>query len=335
MATRNVGRMGQYSGFVTRAMALIMDLLIIMVTVAVINAVIALPLVYFLNIDPRTCAQAAGVAHTMTAALCRSVNVTWVLVAIFTGPIYFIALFTFSGQTIGKYVMGVRVVRLDGRAMAVSTSAMRYLGYFVSLLPLGLGFVWVIVDERRQGFHDHMAGTSVIYAWRATGNELLVGRIRRRFRRRWQPAATTTTVTATVSDNQPREIVALAVPSLARVSELLNLLNDMIARHTIAVIGTAVVAKSANGQIGKLGISDLGAGDNQAALIANAVQLTPEQNRALAHDLPADSFIVVVMLGDQWADILVKQVSRQTAAVIRRYDPDANAQTLQTVVGAG
>ena len=101
----------------------------------------------------------------------------WVGVALLASPIYFITLFATTGQTIGKAVMGVRVVRLDGRAMTFKTGTVRWLGYFVSVITLGLGFVWVIVDSRRQGFHDRLANTSVIYAWRATGSERLVARV--------------------------------------------------------------------------------------------------------------------------------------------------------------
>ena len=38
----------------------------------------------------------------------------------------------------------------------------RYLGYYVSMLPLFLGFVWVAFDKRKQGWHDKLAGTVVI-----------------------------------------------------------------------------------------------------------------------------------------------------------------------------
>jgi uncharacterized RDD family membrane protein YckC len=39
---------------------------------------------------------------------------------------------------------------------------LRYLGYIVSGLPFGLGFLWVIWDRRRQGWHDKIAGTLVV-----------------------------------------------------------------------------------------------------------------------------------------------------------------------------
>ena len=38
----------------------------------------------------------------------------------------------------------------------------RYLGYFVSLFPLGLGMLWVVVDSRHQAWHDKLAGTLVV-----------------------------------------------------------------------------------------------------------------------------------------------------------------------------
>ncbi len=38
----------------------------------------------------------------------------------------------------------------------------RYLGYYVSIFALGVGFLWVAFDPRKQGWHDKMAGTVVI-----------------------------------------------------------------------------------------------------------------------------------------------------------------------------
>lgn len=38
----------------------------------------------------------------------------------------------------------------------------RYLAYYVSMLPLFLGIIWVGIDKRKQGWHDKLAGTVVI-----------------------------------------------------------------------------------------------------------------------------------------------------------------------------
>ena len=38
----------------------------------------------------------------------------------------------------------------------------RYLGYYISMIPLFLGIIWVGIDKRKQGWHDKLAGTVVI-----------------------------------------------------------------------------------------------------------------------------------------------------------------------------
>jgi len=65
--------------------------------------------------------------------------------------------------TPGKMLMGVMVV--DARTGEIPSTGrliLRYLGYFVSTIPLGLGYLWVAGDSRKQGFHDKIAGTLVI-----------------------------------------------------------------------------------------------------------------------------------------------------------------------------
>ena len=38
----------------------------------------------------------------------------------------------------------------------------RYAGYFLAIIPLFAGLVWVAFDSRKQGWHDKLAGTVVI-----------------------------------------------------------------------------------------------------------------------------------------------------------------------------
>ncbi len=179
----NASQMGMYAGFVTRAVAIMIDIALITVAVIAINALLGLPVSFFTGINLNNCAQATD-PRAVAKAACAAVNMIWVGVALLASPIYFITLFATIGQTIGKAVMGVRVVRLDGRPMTFKTGTVRWLGYFVSVITLGLGFFWVIVDSRRQGFHDRLANTSVIYAWRATGSERLIARVRTYFSKR-------------------------------------------------------------------------------------------------------------------------------------------------------
>jgi uncharacterized RDD family membrane protein YckC len=65
--------------------------------------------------------------------------------------------------TPGKMLLRLRVIDANtGHAVSTAKGVGRYLGYYVSALPLLLGFVWVAFDKRKQGFHDKLAGTYVI-----------------------------------------------------------------------------------------------------------------------------------------------------------------------------
>ncbi|MCS4294513.1 putative RDD family membrane protein YckC [Comamonas sp. BIGb0152] len=65
--------------------------------------------------------------------------------------------------TPGKMLIGAEIVDAEtGEAMSLGQSVVRYLGYFVSILPLCLGLIWVAFDPRKQGWHDKIAGTVVV-----------------------------------------------------------------------------------------------------------------------------------------------------------------------------
>ena len=80
-------------------------------------------------------------------------------------PAILIVVFWMARQaTPGKMVFGIRIV--DATTMQKPSAGQdigRYLAYFVSLLVLGLGFLAIAFDKRKQGWHDRLAGTLVIY----------------------------------------------------------------------------------------------------------------------------------------------------------------------------
>lgn len=67
-----------------------------------------------------------------------------------------------GGQTPGKMLMGVRVVRRDGRDIGYGRAFLRWVGYFIALIPFGLGLIMVLLHPRRRGLHDLLAGTCVV-----------------------------------------------------------------------------------------------------------------------------------------------------------------------------
>jgi len=66
-----------------------------------------------------------------------------------------------GGQTIGKMIVGIRVVGPDGEAPTIGPAFMRYLAYFVSLATFGLGFAMAGLRRDKRALHDLMAGTRV------------------------------------------------------------------------------------------------------------------------------------------------------------------------------
>jgi uncharacterized RDD family membrane protein YckC len=79
-------------------------------------------------------------------------------------PLIAVVLFWIYKQaTPGKMAISAKVVDAKtGGPLSVGQSIGRYLGYYVSMLPLGLGLLWVAFDPKKQGWHDKLAGTVVI-----------------------------------------------------------------------------------------------------------------------------------------------------------------------------
>lgn len=76
--------------------------------------------------------------------------------------VYLIVLWGTKATTIGGIVCSLKVVRLDDRPVDWPTALVRTLGGFVSLIPAGLGFIWVAFDDQRQSWHDKIAGTTIV-----------------------------------------------------------------------------------------------------------------------------------------------------------------------------
>jgi uncharacterized RDD family membrane protein YckC len=77
---------------------------------------------------------------------------------------YHLVMWSWKGTTLGGSILGLRLIRIDGRALDWQTCAYRLLGCVVSMLPLGLGFFWVAWDAECQSWHDRIAGTTLVRA---------------------------------------------------------------------------------------------------------------------------------------------------------------------------
>lgn len=66
------------------------------------------------------------------------------------------------GQTVGKHVLGLRVVRAATGRPAMGAALVRLIGYFIASIPTHIGLLPILWHPRRQGWHDQLAGTVVI-----------------------------------------------------------------------------------------------------------------------------------------------------------------------------
>lgn len=154
-----------YAGFLSRALAMSIDLIII--AVIWIGSGIALD---FLR---RTTGVAEllnliGGALSWIATLNQAVfSIVFELSSLLVlSQIYFTFFFSVGGASIGKLALGLRVVRSDGRPLGVVQAALRSVAYAASSLLLYFGFLMVLSDDQRRALHDRIAGTVVVYAWR-------------------------------------------------------------------------------------------------------------------------------------------------------------------------
>lgn len=67
-----------------------------------------------------------------------------------------------NGQTLGKKIMGLRIVKENGQSLDFPTAVTRYFGYLISAAVFCLGLISAAFNPKKQGWHDKMANTIVI-----------------------------------------------------------------------------------------------------------------------------------------------------------------------------
>ena len=142
---RTVVATGGYAGLVTRVLAAAIDAFLINFAALFVAAVVALVLSIF------------PVPHEkkqVLAAIGGVLFAVWVVA-------YFVTFWSTTGQTPGDHVMRVAVRREDGRSLSPWRALWRLVGAVVGLV-LFLGYVPILLNQRRRALHDWMAGTVVI-----------------------------------------------------------------------------------------------------------------------------------------------------------------------------
>ena len=87
----------------------------------------------------------------------------YVFVVLLVSVSYFPFFWARGGQTPGMRFFRLRVVSdVDGSRISGGTAVIRLIGLWISFLIFYLGIIWILVDGRRRGWHDLIAGTIVI-----------------------------------------------------------------------------------------------------------------------------------------------------------------------------
>jgi uncharacterized RDD family membrane protein YckC len=66
-----------------------------------------------------------------------------------------------TGQTLGKRLMDLKIIQVSGEFITPGLAFLRWAGYFLSFFFF-LGFIWIALDPKKQGWHDKIAGTLVV-----------------------------------------------------------------------------------------------------------------------------------------------------------------------------
>jgi len=142
----------ELAGFWRRAGAYVIDFAIIWLAISALQFVVGIAQVAAYWAIPSSIGGIVNLLITLLSTLS--------FLAIFLG--YYPYFWTTSGQTLGKKALGLRVVRTGGYKLGLGRAILRLVGYWLSGLALGLGFIWVAFDRGKQGWHDKIAGTQVV-----------------------------------------------------------------------------------------------------------------------------------------------------------------------------
>jgi uncharacterized RDD family membrane protein YckC len=139
-----------YGGFWIRVVAYLIDGILLNIVFGIIGAIVGVSMI---PVDPTNTDPMAGMEH-MGRFQVVALVVTWLYFALMeSSP---------RGATVGKMVLGLRVVDEQGNRISFARATGRFFAKFVSTIILMIGYLMVAFTERKRSLHDMIAGTLVI-----------------------------------------------------------------------------------------------------------------------------------------------------------------------------
>jgi uncharacterized RDD family membrane protein YckC len=99
----------------------------------------------------------ADKAETLTRAL-GSVGVLFNLIPL----LYLVGFVGWRGQTPGKMLLGLKIIRVDGEEVGYVRAFVRWIGLAISSLTFTIGYIIAAFTKHKRALHDYIAGTRVI-----------------------------------------------------------------------------------------------------------------------------------------------------------------------------
>jgi uncharacterized RDD family membrane protein YckC len=152
----HVPRQPHPAGFFSRFEAFVIDLVILSIVQLVSSAFIQTILRFF------RLTGLIGRIQTLLDNTSLNIAIGSSVFALFVIG-YFVFFWTLVGFTPGKAILGLKVMKMNGAKLSFGRSLLRFICYWVSAIPLFIGFLWVLWDPKRQAWHDKIAGTQVLY----------------------------------------------------------------------------------------------------------------------------------------------------------------------------
>ena len=242
------GLLGQYAGFFSRLLAFIIDIVILIVMFYAVTLIIS-SLMRLMGYNINECTALTDAPRRQLIA-CSIGTISLLVINISLVPLYFILFWSLSGQTLGKAVMGLRVVRSSGKRMGLLPAILRYLGYLLCLATFGAGFAWILLDDRRQGWHDKIAGTCVVYSWEARMDERFLWRLVKAVQRRWgRPTVHRDAVIDVTPALRKYRIAVINLDQPSEVYQVLDVLKGIDQEDDARVISVSIAQKDGRNQL--------------------------------------------------------------------------------------
>ncbi len=140
---------GRYAGPIGRLAAFAVDSFAIVALYGVIVSVVGFTVKLLTGFEPDT----------------ETGNLWWLAGYVLWAFLYFWVSTSITGRTIGKWLVGLRIVQRDGSPLTGRAALVRVLTFPLSFLVFGLGFLGVVIGAERRAWHDVFARTVVVYDW--------------------------------------------------------------------------------------------------------------------------------------------------------------------------